>query len=122
MGVWSTKPWGNDEAADWFHDFWNCNDFELVMSEIENFNPSNENYDSVRAACYVVACFGSAYSWPIKYLDRRKDIMNKSIDILSKMINPPNDNWTFLDMWDNNKDAIASVENQIENIKLMLNE
>lgn len=122
MGVWNPQPWGNDEAADWFHDFWSCNSFELVMAEVEDFEPLNENYDSVRAACHVIACFGSAYSWPVRHLDKRKDIINKSINILSNMINPPNDDWLFLDIWDKNIKAIMSVEKQVETLKIMLKE
>ena len=50
MGDWSCKPWGNDEAADWFHEFWRSKDFTLLFDEIEEFDPRAERYDRARAA------------------------------------------------------------------------
>ena len=33
------------------------------------------------------------------------------------MINPPNSDWEFLDIWDNDPEIISEVENQIIEIK-----
>ena len=39
--------------------------------------------------------------------------------ILENMINPPNNDWEFLDIWDNDPEIISEVENQIIEIKKM---
>lgn len=120
MGDWSAEPWGTDEAADWFYQFWRNNSLDIVISEIKNFDPRLENYESVRAACHVITCFGSAYAWPDEYADERKEIMQQAINILSNMLNPPNDDWGFLDLCSHDTEIIGNVEQQITNLKKML--
>jgi len=44
MGDWSFKPWGNDDAADWFQRFWKTKDVDLIVDEIEHFDPKAERY------------------------------------------------------------------------------
>lgn len=122
MGDVNTNPWANDEAADWFHKFWKSNSIDLVISEIKNFNPTDEKYDSIRAACHVLICFGSSYSYPIKELDNRKEIIELAIDILTNMLNSPNEDWGFLDMWGYDDEVIASVQKQIVQLNNMIGE
>ena len=43
MGAWGYKFYENDEAADWLHQFWDTKSFELLVKEVEQFDPSNEN-------------------------------------------------------------------------------
>lgn len=83
--------WANDESADWFHRFWQNNSFELVVDTILNFDLDNEEFDSIRAAIHTLSCFGSAYAMPIKYLEQKEQLILKSIEILTNMINPPSD-------------------------------
>lgn len=122
MGDWSREPWGNDEAADWFHVFWKNSDFSLLINEIENFSPEEERYDSVRAACYLLQTIGIVYVWPVRHMDILKDLLIKSISILTNMLNPPNENWGFLDMWGNDPEVIKAVESQIEILRVRLSE
>lgn len=120
MGDWSSQPWGNDEAADWFHSFWKSGDMRTAIDLVEHFDPSSERYDSIRAACHVIIAFSSPYCWPEKYLDQREHVIKKSIDILENMINPPNDSWSFLEIWERNIDVVESVKQQIYQLKNVL--
>ncbi|MTD29439.1 hypothetical protein [Erwinia sorbitola] len=120
MGDWSREPWGNDEAADWFHVFWKKNDISLLIKEIEDFSPKDERYDSIRAACYLLQTIGIVYVWPVRHRDILKDLLKKSIEILTNMIVPPDEDWSFLDMWGNDAEVIKAVESQIEILKVRL--
>ena len=122
MGDWSHEPWGNDEAADWFHCFWRDSNFAIVVNNIESFDPTQERYDSIRAACHVIICFGSVYAWPDDYVDNRIDIITKAISILTNMIDPPNNEWGFLEMWSHDEMVIKSVKDQISKLESLLNE
>jgi len=39
------------------------------------------------------------------------------LTILENMINPPNSDWEFLDIWDNDPTIISEVEKQIIELK-----
>lgn len=86
MGDWSVEPWGSDEAADWFHRFWNGGGFPALIGEIRDFAPRQEQYDSVRAACYLLQTLGVVYVWPAKYGAELKPLLEQAIVILSNMI------------------------------------
>ena len=121
MGDWGAEPWDNDEAADWFHRFWKCG-FSILIDEIKNFDPRLERYDSVRAAAYLLQTLGIAYVWPSEHHTVLKPLLNDAISILTNMINPPSDDWGFLDMCSNNPDVIKSVENQIDALRKRLSQ
>jgi hypothetical protein len=113
MGDWSVEPWGNDEAADWYYAFWENCDFSMLINEINNFDVHEERFDSVRAACYLLETIGIVYIWPSDYIDDLEPILIKAINILKNMINPPDENWGFLDMWGNDDSVIEEVKRQI---------
>lgn len=117
MGAWGYKFYENDEAADWLHQFWDTKSFELLVKEVEQFDPSNENYDTIRVIAHILICFGSPYTCPEDFLDQRSIIIKRVLTILENMINPPNSDWDFLDIWDNDPEIISEVENQIIEIK-----
>jgi len=56
MGAWGYKFYENDEAADWLHQFWDTKSFELLVKEVEQFDPSNENYDTIRVIAHILIC------------------------------------------------------------------
>ncbi|WP_321850630.1 hypothetical protein [Pseudomonas paraveronii] len=122
MGAWNFKPWENDEAADWFQQFWKQQDFSVLINEIYQFDPLEERYDAFRAACYLLQTLGNAYIWPTTYLEELKPLIEKALSILTKMITPPSADWGFLDMWGNSPDVIAAVEEQIYALKICLSE
>ncbi len=120
MGDWSFEPWGTDEAADWFAVFWRTPDVTLVVDEIERFDPAAERYEALRAAAYVLASFGSPYTWPDPHLDKLKPLLALAIDLLSKMIAPPDERWGFLDAWCDDPRAARAVEEQITALQARL--
>jgi hypothetical protein len=113
MGDWSAEPWGCDEAADWFHHIWKGCDFSILTGEIMNFDPLQERYDSVRAACYLLQTLGIVYVWPARHGSELKPLLEKSIAILTNMIAPPSDDWGYLEMCGNDPAIIPAVESQI---------
>ena len=117
MGAWGYKFYENDEAADWLHQFWDTKSFELLVKEVEQFDPSNENYDTIRVIAHILICFGSPYTCPEDFLDQRSIIIKRVLTILENMINPPNSDWEFLDIWDNDPEIISEVEKQIIELK-----
>ncbi|NJR44195.1 hypothetical protein HC761_01760 [bacterium] len=86
MGDWSNDAWGSDEAADWFHRFWNENNFELLVETIENFDPVDERFETLRAASYLLEVLGIPYVWPVAYLDQPAKLLAKSIELLRKCL------------------------------------
>ena len=113
MGDWSKEPWGTDEAADWFGRYWNGGGIPLVLKTIHGFEPETEQYEAVRAACMVLGCFGSVYAWPSAHLEERLPALLQAITLLTQMINPPDDMWGFLDIWNHDEAVVKSVEQQI---------
>jgi hypothetical protein len=122
MGDWGLRPWENDEAADWFHIFWKKSDISVLVHEINNFDEKQERYESFRAASYILQTFGNPYMWPEQRKAILKDLPDKSIDVLEKMINPPNYDWGFLDMWGNRQKIIDSVRDQINQLRIRRSE
>jgi hypothetical protein len=122
MGDWGSRPWENDEAADWFHIFWKQCDISVLVDEINNFDEKQERYESFRAASYVLQAFGNPYMWPEQHKEILNDLLDKSIDVLEKMINPPNDDWGFLDIWGNSQKILDSVRDQINQLRIRRSE
>ncbi|OOW05669.1 MULTISPECIES: DUF4259 domain-containing protein [Pseudomonas] len=122
MGAWNYNPWENDEAADWFQEFWKQQNFAVLINEISQFDPAEERYDAFRAACYLLQTLGNPYIWPTEYLAQLKPLIEQAISILTQLIDPPNDEWGFLDMWGDSADVINAVEEQIDALKMRLGE
>jgi len=73
MGTWDTKPWDNDEVADWFGGLMDktglAHEIEAALNgDIE------EGYDGdaqvIRAAAAVLLLLGHTYVWPVADLER----------------------------------------------------
>jgi hypothetical protein len=120
MGAWSNDPWGSDEAADWFHRFWKEKNFDLLVNEIENLDPVDERFDSLRAACYLLEVLGISYVWPVDYLDDLRKLLTKAIELLRKMCNPPDETWSYLEMCDDDPGVVVSLHRQIANLEARL--
>ena len=61
----------------------------------------------------VLGCFGSAYAWPSAHLEERLPALQQAIKLLTHMLNPPDDAWGFLDLWNHDEVVVKSVEQQI---------
>jgi hypothetical protein len=117
MGDWSFKPWGTDEAADWYAKFWKDKDISLLIQEIETFDPKDERYEAFRAAAYLLQTLGIAHVWPGRALAQLKPLLDKAIETLENFIAPPNEEWGFLDMWGNDPGVVEAVKEQIATLK-----
>jgi hypothetical protein len=122
MGDWSFKPWGSDDAADWFQRFWKSKDVSLIVDEIEHFDPKAERYDQLRAAAYLLQTLGNPYIWPAARRGVLKPLLARSIDLLSQMIEPPDADWGFLDMWGEHPGVVEAVREQIAALEARLSE
>ncbi|MGY5779581.1 hypothetical protein [Rhizobium sp. LEGMi135b] len=123
MGAWEFNPWDNDDAAGWFSKFLRGCDFQMLQKEFDDFSESDESkYDKIRAACYILQCLGNPYMMPGHNEMDVKELIERGILILSKMANPPDDSWTYLDMWGNEQGVKDSLESQIATLKLRLGE
>jgi hypothetical protein len=71
--MWSSKPWDNDRAADWFANLMQVTHFPdqvrrtLVLCEEED--ACGENTVLLRAAVHCALQFCRVYVWPIQHLD-----------------------------------------------------
>ncbi len=55
MGAWGTSPWDNDDAADWFTDFFDGVDVDARIAAA--FDDEDE-HEQIRAACYMLNVLG----------------------------------------------------------------
>ncbi|WP_143331074.1 DUF4259 domain-containing protein [Burkholderia aenigmatica] len=124
MGAWGFEPWGNDESVSWFAKFIKSCNLTMVKDSFDNFNEADEvKYEQIRAACYILQFLAKPYIWQQdeKNGDAKK-LLERGVEILGNMINPPNSKWTFLEMWDSEDGIIGSVESQIFELKKCLSE
>ncbi|WP_448953466.1 hypothetical protein [Labrys neptuniae] len=123
MGAWDFSPWGNDDAAGWYSRFLRGCDFVMLKREFEEFSEKDESkYDKIRAACYMLQCIGNPYIIPKTEEIEVKDLIEQGIRILSNMIDPPDQNWTYLDMWGGDEEVRSSIGEQIKTLKIRLGE
>ena len=71
----------------------------------------------MRAAAYLLQTLGVVYIWPVEYLDKLKLLLDKTIIILNNMINPPDENWAYLEMGGDKEKLIQTVKEQIDVLK-----
>lgn len=94
---------------------WNGGGIPLVLKTIHGFEPETEQYEAVRAAwawCWAVLVrhmHGRVHT----HLEERLPALLQAITLLTQMINPPDDAWGFLDMWNHDEAVVKSVEQQI---------
>ena len=119
MGAWGTKPWDNDDAADWFSSAFEGIDIDSKISGALKY--TYDNYDEVRAAAYLLDVLGSSYIWPGD-LDAYKGHVKRALEILKAMIDESSDDedMDFLELWDNDPEVIQEVKEQIDNLEKQL--
>ena len=69
MSAWATAAWDNDSAADWFGDMFDATGVAKYVEETLR-RDTEEYYDEIRAAAYMLVALGRVYIWPIEDLDR----------------------------------------------------
>ncbi|WP_433676166.1 hypothetical protein [Microbacterium gorillae] len=113
MGVWGTKPWDSDEASDWFSSFFDGID---VDDRIAAAFATDDDYDQIRAASYLLAVLGRSYIWPGD-LDRLDALLERGIELLTRMVEPGSD---FRDLYDDDLQVVAAVRAEIAELEARL--
>lgn len=113
MGAWGVEPWDNDGAADWFSGF-----FEgiNVDSRIADALETDDDYDQIRAAGYLLAVLGRPYVWPGD-LERLDDHLERAIELLTQMIAPDSE---FREEWDDDPEVIDAVRAELAELEARL--
>ena len=93
MGAWGSAPWHNDAAADWFGDVFAGIDIDAHIADAFQYD---DDYDRVRAACYLLAVLGHSAVWPGE-LERLDDHLERGIELLNDMVEPGSD---FRELWE----------------------
>lgn len=114
MGAWGVQPWDSDEAADWFGTFMEKVDLSFILETVNTVSLHEDDYDQIRAVSYILEVLGKAYIWPPEYYEELDEALKKMIALLEKMIEPDSE---FLELWENDKDLILSVKQQIDALK-----
>ena len=120
MGDWGSPVYEHDEAAEGVASVWESKVVDLLAPEVEQFDPSEENYDTIRAVAHVLIAFGSPYACPFSFIDRLYPTMQATLVILQNMLTPPNDTWSFLDMWGEDPGIVRELEQQIRDLQELL--
>jgi len=119
MGSWDKEPWGSDAAADWFAKVFEGIDIDSKIEKALEYY--HDNYDVVRAAAFLLDVLGESYIWPGD-LDKYEKHVQRALKILKAMIdeNSDDEDMDFLELWDNDREVIASVESQIKSLEQKL--
>ncbi len=113
MGVWGSKPWDSDGAADWFSEVFEGIDIDARIDAAFEYD---DDYDQVRAAAYLLAVLGRVYVWPGD-LERLDEHLERGIELLSEMIAPDSD---FRDLWEDDPEVIEAVRGEIAELEARL--
>lgn len=114
MGVWGSAPWDSDTAADWFSEFFEGVD---VAQRIGDALQYDDDYDKIRAACYLLATLGRTYVWPGD-LDRLDELLEQGIELLTEMLEPDSE---FLELWEDEPEVIEAVRAELAELEDRLN-
>jgi uncharacterized protein DUF4259 len=84
MGAWGTKPWDNDDAADWFQILMDKTELPKYVEEALQFNIEDGLGDAgaVRAAAAVLVLLGHTFVWPIDDLDRHLELAASRLEAI----------------------------------------
>jgi hypothetical protein len=113
MGTWGVEPWGNDDAADWFGDFFRDLDIDALRDVFKYY----DSWGEIRAACYVLQSLGHIHIWPANQHEALDELLNLGIEHLEKMLNPPHSGWDYLALWGNDPEVIASLQQQLDELR-----
>lgn len=117
MGAWDVQPWDNDEAADWFGDFFAGVNFDERLDAV--FDDSNVDYetDQVRAACYILQVLGRIYVWQGD-VNRLGSHLDRGIRHLQRMVDPADEICQELqEMWGDDSEVFDSIKAQISELQ-----
>ncbi|MFM1724231.1 MULTISPECIES: hypothetical protein [Rhodococcus] len=114
MGAWGSAPWHNDAAADWFGGVFAGIDIDTHISDALEYD---DDYDRVRAACYLLAVLGHSMVWPGD-LERLDGHLERGIELLTEMVEPESD---FRELWEDAPEVVEAVRAEIAELETRLN-
>ncbi|QKT13676.1 hypothetical protein [Rhodococcus sp. W8901] len=113
MGAWGSAPWHNDAAADWFGDVFVGIDIDARIGDALEHD---DDYDRVRAACYLLAVLGHSMVWPGD-LERLDGHLERGVELLTEMIEPESE---FRELWEDDPEVIEAVRAEIAELEARL--
>ncbi|MGS2804996.1 hypothetical protein [Nocardia sp. MW-W600-9] len=113
MGAWGSAPWHNDAAADWFGDVFAGIDIDARIGDALEHG---DDFDRVRAACYLLAVLGHSTVWPGD-LERLDGHFERGVELLTEMIEPESE---FRDLWEDDPEVIEAVRAEIAELEARL--
>jgi len=114
MGAWGTEPWSADGAADWFAGFFEGIDVDAKIASAFEYS---DDYDVIRAACYLLHVLGRPGVWPGD-LEKLDSHLAEGIALLTAMVDPNSEaGEDFLELWEEDPEVIASVQKQIRQLE-----
>ncbi|MEM7738981.1 MAG: hypothetical protein AAF267_24730 [Deinococcota bacterium] len=77
----------------------------------------DDEYDQVRAACYILQVLGRIYVWPGD-IDKLGGHLDRGINYLARMLDPENPICQELQgIWEADSPVFASISTQLEELK-----
>lgn len=113
MGAWGNKPWDNDAAADWFAGTFAGIDLD---ARVEDAFADPDDFDAVRAACYLLAVLGRTYVWPGD-IERLDSHLERGITLLAEMLEPGSE---LRELSDDDPELLAEVRSEIAELAARL--
>lgn len=110
MGAWGASPWDSDGAADWFAEFFEGID---VDSRIEAALEYDDEYDQIRAACYMLNTIGRIYVWPGD-LEKLEEHLERGVKLLTAMLEPDSE---FRELYEEDDEVVEAVGQELEDLK-----
>jgi len=110
MGAWGASPWDSDGAADWFTEFFE--DIE-VDARIAAALVYDDEYDQIRAACYMLNTIGRIYVWPGD-LEKLEELLGRGIELLAAMLESDSE---FRELYEEDDAVIEAVEKELADLK-----
>jgi hypothetical protein len=117
MGAWGVDPWDNDDAADWFKAFFRGGEFD---DRIQRAFQHSQDYDSMRAASYILQVLGRAYVWPGQ-VSKLRSHFELAIASLNAMLDPDHAAHQELSgIWGEESAVFDSIRWQVAELTLRL--
>ncbi|MBF6670396.1 MULTISPECIES: hypothetical protein [Glutamicibacter] len=110
MGAWGASPWDSDGAADWFTEFFEGIDVDARIAAALEYD---DEYDQIRAACYMLNTIGRIYVWPGD-LEKLEELLGRGIELLAAMLESDSE---FRELYEEDDEVIEAVEKELADLK-----
>jgi len=110
MGAWGASPWDSDGAADWFTEFFEGVDVDARIAAALEYD---DEYDQIRAACYMLNTIGRIYVWPGD-LEKLEELLGRGIELLAAMLESDSE---FRELYEEDDEVIEAVEKELADLK-----